>query len=524
MEENNGSRNAEPQLPPTAGLLPVVAPQPPRQNRKPVPKQTKPVPAGTVPLRVPRTPPRHNAAARRMLRKLVQSEAPPTAPMTIVDRLAGSPYANPMIQAGGVDASARQTLDLALDLAEAMFRYGAGALEAETSIIAVTAAFGLRNVEVDITNQSVVINYAKPDAVPLTVMRVVRSWTNNYAGLSQVHQLVTDIVRGHADRAEARRRIDEITRQPKPYPRWVASLASAVFAGTIVAFIGGSFAASAVAVAASLLVELASRTLGRWRIPDFFTTAAGSCIVTFLALAFWQLQVPLSPAIVVAGGIIMLLPTGRLVSAVQDAINGFPVTAAGRFLSAFLTFGALVAGISVGLVAGSLAGIRVPDVLEAGAGGYPVVVQALLAMLATALVCVTEQTRPAMIVPTALVALLGFAVYALVQAGGLGDRLSPAVAAVFIGFAARLVALKLGSPQLVVAVPALLFLLPGFAIFRSMYTLTVPPGDPITGMFVLFSALTVILAMAGGAVLGDHLARPLTRGWGSNEGRRNRRR
>jgi uncharacterized membrane protein YjjP (DUF1212 family) len=524
VQENTGSGKPRPPLPPTVGMLPIVTQQPPRQNRRPVPKQTKPVPAGTVPLQAPRTPPRHNAAARRMLRRLVQSEAPPTAPLSIVDRLAGSPYANPLIQAGGVDASARQTLDLALELAEAMFRYGAGALEVEASIIAVTAAFGLRDVEVDITNQSVVINYAKPDAVPVTVMRVVRSWTNNYAGLSQVHQLVTDIVRGHADRTEARQRLKAITRSPKPYARWMAMAASAAFAGTIVAFIGGSPAASLVAVFTSLLVELVSRTLGKWRIPDFFTTAAATCLVTFLALAFRELQVPLSPAIVIAGGIIMLLPTGRLVSAVQDAINGFPVTAAGRFLSAFLTFGALVAGISVGLVAGSLAGIGVPDVLDAGQGAYPAGIQALLVVLATALVCITEQTRPAMILPTALVALFGFTVYVLVQAGGLGDRLSPAVAAVFIGFVARLAALKMGSPQLVVAVPALLFLLPGISIFRAMYTLTVHPEDPMTGMFGLFSALTVILAMAGGAVLGDNLARPLTRGWGSNEGRRNRRR
>ena len=133
---------------------------------------------------------------------------------------------------------------------------------------------------------------------------------------------------------------------------------------------------------------------------------------------------------------------------------------------------------------------------------YPVVVQALLVMLATALVCITRQSRGRRWKSTALVALLGFVIYSLVQAGGLWDRLSPAVTAVFIGFAARLVALKMGSPQLVVAVPALLFLLPGFAISRAMYILTVHPDDPTTGLFGLFSALTVILAMAGGAVLG----------------------
>lgn len=142
---------------------------------------------------------RQNAYAKRMLMRLVQGDSPPTAPMNIVDRLAGSPYANPTIQVVGVDASARKTIDFALHLAEAMFRYGAGALEVETSMIAVTAALGLKNVEVDITNQSVAINYAPKDQTPITLLRVVRSWTNNYAGLAQVHQLVSDIVAGEWD-------------------------------------------------------------------------------------------------------------------------------------------------------------------------------------------------------------------------------------------------------------------------------------------------------------------------------------
>ena len=138
-------------------------------------------PTGALPPTEPLTASqiRQNAAAKRMLRRLVQGENPPTAPMSIVDRLAGSPYANPMIQVGGVDASARKTIDFALHLAESMFRYGAGALEVETSIIAVTAALGLKNIEVDITNQSVGINYAPKDQTPIALLRVVRSWTNN---------------------------------------------------------------------------------------------------------------------------------------------------------------------------------------------------------------------------------------------------------------------------------------------------------------------------------------------------------
>uniref|UniRef100_UPI00112510AD threonine/serine ThrE exporter family protein n=1 Tax=Arthrobacter globiformis TaxID=1665 RepID=UPI00112510AD len=269
-----------------------------------------------------------NAAAKRMLRRLVQGENPPTAPLSIVDRLAGSPYANPMIQVGGIDESARKTMDFALHLAESMFRYGAGALEVETSIIAVTAALGLKNIEVDITNQSVGINYAAKDQTPITLLRVVRSWTNNYAGLAQVHQLVTDIVAGGVGRDEAVRRLDEIVRRPKPFPRWMVTVAFAVFSAAFVAVIGGGPGASAVAFASNLLISLVARKLGRWRTPDFFITAACSFVVTVIALLLWRFGSPLgirlAPAIVVVGGILLLLPTGRLVSSVQDAINGFP--------------------------------------------------------------------------------------------------------------------------------------------------------------------------------------------------------
>ncbi len=482
----------------------------------------RPVPhPGMIPV-VPAA--KQNYAARNVLRKLVQGEAPPTAPMSIVERLAGSPYANPMIQVGGVDASARKTIDFALHLAETMFRYGAGALEVETSIIAVTAALGLRNIEVDITNQSVIINYAKKDATPITLLRVVRSWTNNYAGLSLVHELVTDIVSGGVGRDESYRRLDVILRSPRPFPRWMVTLAEAGFAGIVVAVIGGTAFGALVALLSSLLVGLLARTLGKWRVPDFFTTVASAFVVTAIALACSMLHVPLTPATVVAGGILLLLPTGRLVSAVQDAINGFPVTAAGRFLSAFLTFGAIVSGISAALVCGSLFVSGRLDVAEPLSGTLPLWIALPLVLLASVAIGIAEQTKLKLLLPTGLIGLLGYCVLLIGTAAGLGDRFAPAVAAVAVGMAARFVALRMGAPQLVVAVPSIIFLLVGLSIFRAMFVMTITPEASVEGAVGLFNALIIILAVAAGVVLGDNLARPLTRGQGSNEKRRNRRR
>jgi uncharacterized membrane protein YjjP (DUF1212 family) len=467
---------------------------------------------------------RQNVNAKRMLRRLVQGENPPTAPLSIVDRLAGSPYANPIIHVGGVDASARKTIDFALHMAESMFRYGAGALEVETSIIAVTAALGLKNIEVDITNQSVQINYAPKDQTPLTLLRVVRSWTNNYAGLAQVHQLVTDIVAGGVGRADAVRRLDEIIRSSKPFPRWMVTMAFGVFSAVFVGVLGGGLGASALAFVSNMLVNLVARQLGKWRTPDFFVTAACSFLVTFIALMLHWAGADIPPSIVVAGGILLLLPTGRLVSSVQDAINGFPVTAAGRFLSTILTFGAIVAGIAVAVVVGGLIGSVAIDVTQTFPEAYPLWGQAILIAIAVIAIGITEQTLLKLLLPTAAVGLVGYFVLWGASTLGFGDRLSPAISAVVIGLLARMVALRLGAPQLVVAVPAALILLPGLKIFRSMYVLTVQEADVLLGSGGMLNAGAIVLGVAAGIVLGDNLARPLTKGLASNERRRVRRR
>jgi uncharacterized membrane protein YjjP (DUF1212 family) len=486
---------------------------------------TTPLPA-TQPLTASQV--RQNAAAKRMLRRLVQGENPPTAPMSIVDRLAGSPYANPMIQVGGVDTSARKTIDFALHLAESMFRYGAGALEVETSIIAVTAALGLKNIEVDITNQSVAINYAPKDQTPISLLRVVRSWTNNYAGLAQVHQLVTEIVAGGVGRDEAVRRLDEIVRASKPFPRWMVTAAFGVFSAMFVGVLGGGPGASAVAFASNLLVSLLARQLGRWRVPDFFTTASCAFLVTFIALLLWRFGTPvgiqIAPEIVVVGGILLLLPTGRLVSSVQDAINGFPVTAAGRFLSTMLTFGALVTGIAVGFVVVDKTGMEPINVTKTFPPAYPWWALIIMVAIAVVAIGITEQTDWKLLLPTAAVGVIGHLVLLGAELMGMGARFSPAVAAVVIGLLARVIALKMGAPQLVVAVPAALILLPGLTIFRSMYVLTIEESEILLGAGGMLNAGAIVLGVAAGIVLGDTLARPLTRSLASNERRRARRR
>jgi uncharacterized membrane protein YjjB (DUF3815 family) len=295
-----------------------------------------------------------------------------------------------------------------------------------------------------------------------------------------------------------------------------------------VGVLGGGPGASGIAFASNLLISLLARQLGRWRTPDFFNTAACSFVVTLIALLMWRFGSPLgiqiAPAIVVVGGILLLLPTGRLVSSVQDAINGFPVTAAGRFLSTVLTFGALVAGIAVAFVVGDMTGMEPINVTETFPPAYPWWALVIMVAVAVVAIGITEQTDWKLLLPTAAVGVIGHLVLIGGEMLGVGQRFSPAVAAVVIGLLARVVALRMGAPQLVVAVPAALILLPGLTIFRSMYVLTIEESEILLGAGGMLSAGAIVFGVAGGIVLGDTLARPLTRSLASNERRRARRR
>lgn len=463
-------------------------------------------------------PTRANPVARRLLAKMWISDTPPTEALNIVERLQGTPYANPKVN-NQQDASSRRTMEFALDLGETLVRYGAGSLEVETSIIAVTAALGLSHLDVDVTNQSLHLNYSPPDAESYSVLRVVRSYTSNYAGLVLVHELVSDIIAGGVSRTASAKRLKEITKKPKPFPRWMVACGRGLFAAAFVLFIGGSWPGALVAMVTSSLVTQIGRYGSRWRIPEFFTVAVSTMVITGIALISHQLHAPMDPALVVSGGILLLLPSGRFVSALQDAINGFPVTAVGRLFSASLTYGAILSGIAAALVISDVLGGEEVDVHQIVTTQYPAWLLMLLVAVAIVAGAVSEQSALRLLLPTAAIAVVGYAVQMLAEQLGLGERAMPAVVATVIGFAARYSADKLRTPQLVLATPAVMFLLPGLMIFRAMYGIVINVDDMATGLVEMFNAMAIMLSIAGGVVFGETLCRPLT-----SNARRERRR
>lgn len=519
----------------------------------------EPAPATTqVPRGVyPSTRTRVARSSKDKLKSMIRGDAAPTAPMRVVDRLTATPFQHLRRFGDSNDRQARRTLNFALRLAETMFHYGADALDVENAIIAVCATYGVENLEVDITNQSVTINYVAeitetgkltaaghnkdgtgqitksrtsqdvlddPNTYSHTVMRVVRSWTDNYAGLANSHQLVTRIIEGTMPLKEAERELSEINSQPKPYPKWAVWLATVFAAATITTAIGGGAAGALVAAVSSVLVQIVSSKLGAWRIPEFFALAANALIVTLAAMGISALGVDLSPPRVIAGGIIMLLPTTRMVSTMQDAINGFPVTAMGRLMSTSFAFLGIIAGIAVGIALSGYMGVPRIDVSQSSFTPPDALTNTVFMLISTALVALTMQAKPRHIFPAVLAALAGLLVFHIGGDYGLGARLDTALGATTTGCVAALLAARSRIPQTILAIPAMTYLLPGLSIFRGMYAITVEmetTGDGFTG---LINAMASIVMMASGVVLGNYLMRPFVERMKIFSLRRNRRR
>lgn len=450
------------------------------------------------------------------------TEPLPTQAIRLADRLHDSPYqlTGARYKAVAEAKEAHNTMLLALKLGETMFRFGAGALEVETSIIVATQAYGVFDAEVDITNQSISLNFAPPGEAPATYQRVVRTWEADYAGLADLHQLVTEIAAGEVERDDAQAQLAAIRHRKKTFPNWISFLADGVWASAFVIFIGGSWFSGLLSLGTATLTIAVVHLLGRWRAPDVFATMAGGIVAVTLAFGLYATGVFRDPALMVAANIILLVPSLRIVSAVQDGINGFPVTSAGRLVSSLLTYVGLIAGIALGVVGMTLLGASELDITETGSIAYDHWVLILMVAIAAMGMSIASQTRLRLVIPSGLVSIAGYLVYAGALDLGLGPSIAPAAGAVAVGFFARIVALSLGAPQLVVAVPATLFLLPGVMIFRAMYEIGSNVSMMTGGVLELTQATIIVLATATGLVLGDSMARPLTSGLKSNERRR----
>lgn len=491
---------------PQAALKTQPVPQPERKSRA-----RKLLATTSAPLRKS-TRKRAEDIARRTVEKIVSDPSPPTQPVPIVAMLKGTPYQEPVEARAKTEAEARLILDLAVDLGAIMLRAGASSAETELAVIATCSAMGLPNAEVDLTATSLTVHYSDPDGKLLTVMRVVRALSLHFAKLSSVHSLVAEMANGKIDYEEARSRIDAIRNQKRPYAEWVVTLAWGVLVMCFINLVGGNGVASILGFAIAVASDWFGKVLYRVNVPPFFVIMAQSTVATLLAMVTYSFGLITSPQYMVAGGIVLLLPTVSLISAVQDALTDFPLTAAGRSVTLFMSFAGIVSGIAAGLYIGRLLQLREIDVIvrSGGIDALTTIVALFAAFLVAACGAIGYQAAKRTVVVAGVIGLIGFVILVGLMVLGVGNILACFAASTVVGFLCRPAAFKRGAPVIVLMIPTIFPLLQGLSIFSSVYKI-VEPEEAVSlanGLSALFAALTANAAIGVGAILGDFIVRP----------------
>jgi uncharacterized membrane protein YjjP (DUF1212 family) len=408
--------------------------------------------------------------------------------------------------------------DFLLRLADVLLGGGAPTVDVESSVIAAGSALGVPRVEVDITFTAVTITVLREDGVPpITRIRVVRGRTGHYSRLAAAHNLVVDLVEERVDRRQALARLTEIEAHPSPYPRWVITAAWGALAAAVTQLLGGSWPAALIAFVTTAVVDRLGRRLSRRAWPQFFLNAVGGLCATLVAVALTALEVPVHPSLVVAGGIIVLLSGVGIVTAVQDAITGFVVTAAGRTVEVLLLTAGIISGVAMGLLVARRLGIpmSVQPPVQVPAGEFPL--RTVAAGLGAAAFAVAYRTPRRLLPAAAALGALGYAVSVGILLVLREAPAAAAAAAVAVGLAGHVLALRKKAPPLTLVVPAIVPLLPGLTIYQGMLLLS--DGSSADGLVTLLQAATTALALAAGVILGEIAGQPVRRELGRVERR-----
>jgi uncharacterized membrane protein YjjP (DUF1212 family) len=441
---------------------------------------------------------------------LVNTE-PPTMPGVFLDRGAYSAPARP-----GADSAHPAALpttrtavaiDVALRCGIMLLARGAATVDAESAVYAVARAYGLEQVEVDVLYNAISLSTVV-DGLPVSATRVARVVSPDYRRWQQIHRVVVEITEQGLDLATARTKVAALERIPKPYPRWVVGLARAVTGAGIAVTLGGGWQAAVAGFLVSLLLQQVIGLVDVTRWPEFFLNVVGGFMAGLFAGVITLTNLDVTSALVVAAGIVILLPGLTLVTAVRDALVGFPTTAAGRGIQVVVLISGIVAGV---LGASGLLGVLGVEI-----GAVPPVRGADTVLVRTAAAAVVGTSfavsnhAAGLVLPTSLVTGAGFLAYT----GGVvvsdSAIIGTAVAALLVGMLGTLLGRAVRTPSLIIVVPAIVPLLPGLTIYRGVVELT--SGATVEGLVTLLNAVVIALAIAAGALAGELLVTPRRRG------------
>ncbi|MHC5257394.1 threonine/serine exporter family protein [Streptomyces sp. UC4497] len=425
---------------------------------------------------------------------------------TLLDRLYGTAYESVSFPPPRdfEDGQAAEMLRFVLHLGRELFLAGSSTRDIQTAVVAVTATWGMQNLEVDISGRSLQVQYAPPRRAPVVMLIVLGSEdTRDLSRLTALERLTVRIVATRLAPADARAALDRLVAAPTRWPWWFTLGGGAVLAAMLCVLASGTARAALLSPLLFLVTNRAAWALSRTGLPSFYVTAVQTSLLMAGAMALIDFGVlsGREGASLVAANVILILPILTVVSLTEDAIDGFRSMAAARSVSLLLFFAALAGGILT--IAFLLRGLD-SDARNTTLAALPVWLTLVTSGIGALGNAVFMGGGPRL-VPWAIAAALvgaGVKMFGMAQLDW-SAPLATGLATTVMGAVSAAIGPPAGVPARAVLIPGIAgSVLPGPDLYRSMLQLVL--GVPGAHQYVV-TTLASVAAIGVGAVLGSLL-------------------
>lgn len=414
-----------------------------------------------------------------------------------------------------------RALRLSMTVADYLVAMGVAASDVTDICLSITDRYCKRKVSIEIIATVLMFSQDRgDDQEPLTLIRSIHARSVNSALIQDIEDIVNDIHGGRLSLDDAEVRLEELLKKPRRYPQWVLGAGSAAISAGVGALLSGSLLIIAISFVVGGFISYMLIFLSKLRMPAFFIQVMAAAIATLVAaLVTWlgnhgvtQLQ-GLDPNLIIIGGIIMLVAGLAIVSAVEDAIDEYYITANARILRVVMLTAAIIFGIVAGLYIAKNLGVNMT--INTNRPLYSVVGWQYIGAIAIAAgYALSVNTRISGIILAGLIGAGGWAIFTL-TAPVFSPIVGSFIAAAAVGAAAALLARWLRTPATTMITAGIIALVPGLSLFNGLMVLILgadKAGAAIdSGSLILLNALILALAIAAGASFGNLIARPVRR-------------
>ena len=245
---------------------------------------------------------------------------------------------------GNIMIHPTEAVKLSILAGEIMLSSGAETYRVEDTMLRILRKCDFEDVESFATSTGIFASAAGVDGSVITMVRRVKTRSNNFHKIACVNEVSRKFVDGKLDIVEAAQNIEAI-KNMRPNPAWLRVVGAAVAAFCFAAMLGGSWEDALNAFAAAFLMQIPYSFLESKNIAAVLRNICGGAFAALFAMILLNIGLGGNINSIIIGAIMPLVPGLSLTNAIRDILEGDFISGSARILDAILIAIAIATGV-----------------------------------------------------------------------------------------------------------------------------------------------------------------------------------